>query len=503
MSTSNTKPAQKPLAESQAADSPTGSRLLGWTATGAILLATLIMIGSGLVRNSWMPPRLTLPAVGPPWELTAHFPKTVTITALWFAALLATGGVVAGLVAVRRGRPLPYRALLVIAFLGVVALILVPPVGSTDVLDYAVYGHIAALGKSPYIFTPLQYQHLAHLKFSVPIDWNHDPSVYGPLATGEEYLAAKIAGASLAITVFWLKLINGIAFAAVAYAADRIFRDNRAARMRAHLLWTFNPLIYWSIIAAGHIDVLAAAVGVAGLLIADRWVTGQPVLRGLLAGICVGAAADIKIDYAVFALAVAWAFRRKWRELLAAVLGAVVVLVPSYAAVGMHAVRALAKRSTMGFGYGFYGFFLHHLGFSLHYAVPIAEVLIVPVMLLALLRLPAGFQQDSAVRAAVALSLAVLLVWPHQFAWYTILVFVPLLFYPASRVDWLALAWLSAVTFTDIPGLGSGADRHLKRWILNVQYQNLTHTMPLTMLIAIACLIVWCFNRRWNQQLQT
>jgi hypothetical protein len=500
MSTSNTKPAQLSHAESQAADSPpTGSRLLGWTAAGAILVSTLIMIGSDLLRGDWMPPRLTLPAIGPPWELSAHVSKTIIITSLWFAAALAAGGVVAGLVAVRRGRPLPARTLLVIAIIGVAALIVLPPVGSTDVLDYAVYGHIAAIGKSPYIFTPFQYQHLVHLKYSVPIDWNHDPSVYGPLATGEEYLAAKIAGTSLARTVFWLKLINGVAFFAVAYLVDRVFRSNRSARLRGHLLWTFNPLILWSVIAAGHIDVLSAAIGVAGLLIADRWVTGQPVLRGLLAGICVGAAADIKIDYAVFALAVAWAFRKKWRELLAAVLGAAVVLVPSYAAVGMHAVRALAKRSTMGFGYGFYGFFLHHLGFSLHYAVPIAEVLIVPVMLLALLRLPAGFQQDSAVRAAVALSLAILLVWPHQFAWYTVMVFVALLFYPASRVDWLALAWLSAVTFTDIPGLGSGADRHLKHWILDVQYQNLTHTMPLTMLIAIACLIVWCFNRRWNQ----
>jgi hypothetical protein len=500
MSTSNTKPAQLSLTESQAADSPpTGSRLLGWAATGAILLSTLIMIGSGLLRQNWMPPSLSLPVDGPPWELSAHFSKTIIITSLWLAAALAAAGVLAGLVAVRRGRPLPFRALLVIAILGVAALIVLPPVGSTDVLDYAVYGHIAELGRSPYIFTPFQYQKLTHLKFSVPVDWNHDPSVYGPLATGEEYLAAKVAGSSLARTVFWLKVINGIAFAAVAYFAHRVFRDNRAARLRAYMLWTFNPLIFWSVIAAGHIDVLSAAVGVAGLLIADRWVTGQPLLRGLLAGICVGAAADIKIDYAIFALAVAWAFRRKWRELLAAVLGVVVVLVPSYAAVGMHAVRALAKRSTMGFGYGFYGFFLHHLGFSLHYAVPIAEILIVPVMLLALLRLPAGFQQDSAVRAAVALSLAVLLVWPHQFAWYTVMVMVALLFYPASRVDWLALAWLSAVTFTDIPGLGTGADKHLKHWILDVQYQNLTHTMPLTMLIAIACLIVWCFNRRWNQ----
>lgn len=498
MSTSNTKPAGLSEDESTAAEPQSGGRLLGWAATAAIAASLLIMIGSGLLRKNWMPPPLTMPVTGPPWELAAHVSQTVIIASLWVAALLATAGVVAGLVAARRGLPVPLRTLLILVSLGVVALTVLPPVGSTDVLDYAVYGHIAELGKSPYIFTPFQYRHLVHLHFSVPVDWEHDPSVYGPIGTWEELLAAKIAGASLARTVFWLKFINLIAFAAVAYVADRVFRADRAARLRAHLLWTVNPLIIWSVIAAGHIDVLAAAFGIAGLLIADRWENGQPLLRALLAGLCVGVAADIKIDYALFALGVGWALIRKPRELLAAAAGAIVILVPTYAAAGLPAIKALAARSTMGYGYGFYGFFFHRLGISLNTATPAAEILILPVMVLALLRIPAGYSKHSAVRAAVALSIAALLVWPHQFAWYSVMVIVALAFYPASRLDWLGVAWLAAVTFADIPGLGGSADKHLVRWLTQVQYQNLTHTMPLTMLVAIACLIVWCFNGRWN-----
>jgi hypothetical protein len=506
MSTSNTKPVRLPNAESATADPGTaataatkgGGRLLGWAATVAIVASILLMIGSGLLRASWMPPPLAMPHPGPPWELTTHISDKVIIVGLWIAAVLATAGVFGGLVAVRRGLTVPIRTLIVAVFIGAVVLILLPPVGSTDILDYAVYGHIVALGHSPYVMTPLQYRNLVHLKFSVPLSWNRDPSVYGPLATGEQYLAAKIAGASLARTAFVLKVINAIAFVAVSYAADRIFRGDRAARLRAHLLWTVNPLIIWSVIAAGHIDLLSAAVGVAGLLIADRWTTASPVLRGLAAGLCVGAAADIKIDYLLFALAVAWALFEKPTELLAAGLGVIAVLVPSYAGVGLPAVKALANRSTMGFGYGFYGFFLHHLGISLKDAVPLALILILPVMVLALLRIPSGFTERSAVRAAVALSLAAWLVWPHQFAWYTVMVIVALVFYPASRLDWLALAWFAVVTFADIPGLGAAPDRHLAHWILDVQYQNLTHLMPLVMLVALICLIVWSFNGKWN-----
>ena len=250
------------------------------------------MVAAGLLRYSWMPPALTMPRVGPPFELQVPLSPKIVSVALWVAAVLGAAGIAAALAAARRGRPLPIRTLLVAAAVGVVSLVVLPPVGSTDVLDYAIFGHIAALGRSPYVMTPLQYQHLMQLRSGVPTDWDKDPSVYGPLATLEQLAAAKLSGASLARTAFWLKLWNGIAFAAVAVAADRLLRGDRAARLRAHLLWTVNPLVIWSGIAAAHLDILAAAAGLAGLLILDRQLIRQPVRAALVAGICVGAAAD-------------------------------------------------------------------------------------------------------------------------------------------------------------------------------------------------------------------
>lgn len=48
--------------------------------------------------------------------------------------------------------------------------------------------------------------------------------------------------------------------------ADRMLRSHPARRLRAHLLWTLNPLLIWGLVAAGHLDVLAAAAGMLGLL---------------------------------------------------------------------------------------------------------------------------------------------------------------------------------------------------------------------------------------------
>ena len=74
-------------------------RLLGWLAGIGIGSAILIMIGASMVRQDWMYPPVPVPAVGPPFELHVHVSNLIVVLALWAAALLATGGIVAGLVA--------------------------------------------------------------------------------------------------------------------------------------------------------------------------------------------------------------------------------------------------------------------------------------------------------------------------------------------------------------------------------------------------------------------
>jgi len=456
------------------------------------------MAGAGLFRRSWMPPNLLMPSFGPPWQLAAHIPERPVYVALWASGVLALAGVIGGLAVARLGLPLPLRTLLVAAGVAAVAMLVVPPFGSTDLLDYSIYGHIAELGRNPYVMTPLQYRNLMHLTASVPHDWIKDPSVYGPLATAEQLLAAKLGGALLVRDAFWLKLFNLLAFGAIALAADRLSRANRADRLRVHLLWTVNPFILWGLIAGGHIDVIACAIGLAGLLIVDRRLISRPLVCAFAAGACVGAAIDIKAVFALYGVGVAWALLRKPAQLVAAGAGAAVILVPSYAVAGVEAIKAITARAGTGYGYGFYGYIFHHMGISLKDAVPVATVLLVPVALLALWRLPAGLQERAAVRASLALSVAWLLVWPHQFAWYSVMAICLLLFYPASRLDWIALAWLAVLTIADMPGLGTDQGQRLGHLLKLIQYNNLTRLAPVVMLAALTALVYCCVSQRWR-----
>jgi hypothetical protein len=480
-----------------AGPAPGRARLLTWLAAAGIGGAILIMIAASAVRDSWMYPPIVLPASGPPWDLqSAHVPVGVVTVALWTAVIAGLGGVIAGLAAVRLGARPSVRVLLAAAALAVAALTVLPPAGSTDAFDYAAYGRIVALGHSPYVMTPYHLR-LAHNAFaqSVPATWQHFVSVYGPLATLEQFLAAKLGGISAARITFWLKLWDSLAFGLVALVADRVLRHDPARRLRAHLLWTVNPLLLWAIVAAGHLDVLAAAAGPLGLVALGGQRDGaRPSLTRLVAaGALIGVAADIKANYVLFGLGVAWALRRSPGALAAAALAAFAVLVPSYAWFGWPAVHALtARRDGLSADSFYHALLLPAL--RPHLAL-IAAVLVIAVAALILRRLPEGVPGRPAVRAALALSVAWLFLWPYQFPWYDTMIICVLVLYPASRLDWLVLARIAAGLIPNIPGnpgapLGLVLDR--------LHYLSVAFVTPMALLAAAAVLVWLCLSGNWN-----
>lgn len=478
-------------------------RLFGWLAGIGIGAALLIMIGAALIRPAWTDPAIPMPRIGPPWQLTnvPVSPELVTI-ALWAAAVLALGGVVAGLLAARWGARGPLRLIFVAAAVAVVALTVLPPVGSTDALDYAAYGRILLLGHNPYQVTPI-YLRLTEPFFgqSIPGRWQYAESLYGPAATFEQYLAARLGGDSMARVVLWLKFWNAFGFAAVAVVLDRVLRSRPAARLRAHLLWTINPLLLWDLMASGHVDVLAAAAGVIGLLIVGR----QPadgrswrprVSRALAAGALIGLAADIKIDYLIFGLALAWALRRSLPALAAAGCGAFVVLVPTYAWLGKPAFQALFNRgdeTTLDSPWRSAD--LTHW----KYLLVVAVLLFAMLAALLLWRLPAGDPVRPAIRPAVALSLAFLLVWPYQLPWYDAMIIGVLVLYPATWIDWLVLARLTAATIANIPGDPDGVPSpHLYQFDI-----ELVHGLAPVVLLAVSAAVVVLAVTGWWRVVRT
>jgi hypothetical protein len=442
---------------------------------------------------------------GPPWWVALHPTAPLVTVALWAAAAAGAGGVAVGLLAIRRGARPPARMLVVAALAVTAVLAVLPPAGFTDTLDYAAYGRMVAIGHDPYVMTPEQLRLSGDpVGAAAPIPWETKHSLYGPLATIEQGTAAILGGTSAARITFWLKVWNALAFALVVLALDRLLRADPAGRARAHVLWSLNPLLLWGLVAAGHVDAVAAAVAFLALaLVSPGLVSGRPagrnpgVLPALAAGVLAGMAADIKITFAVFGLGIACAAPRSVRTVLAAGAGALAVLVPSYLWFGPPAISVLFDRDASATSDNLYQLFSRPFGLA---RPPDLTLMVVPLLVAAgwllLRRLPDGAVDRPAVRPALALSVAWLLGWPYQRPWYDAMALCLLALFPASRLDWPVLARLAAGTLYSLPGM-PGPLPAVFGGLLPVEQRVL---VPLTRLAALVAVLALCLTGAWHSR---
>jgi len=459
--------------------------------------AILIMIAVSAAAPEQAVSRATVSAAGPPWSpLSLHLSVVQVYVSLWTASVAGGAGVIAGLAAVARGARPSARLLVAGGLLAVAALAVLPPAGSSDTLDYAADGRIAALGYSPYVVTPQWLRARGDpIGKAAPVSWQTHVSAYGPLATGEEWAAAELGGTSMARTVFWLKLWNALAFGVVVLALDRLLRADPARRARAHLLWSVNPLLLWNLIAGGHIDGLAAAFGFLGVtaLTVDRPGGSRSPARALAAGLLAGAAAGVKAPFGLFALGIAWAARRSRAALLPATAGGLAILVPATLLAGGASLAAVAHRGGSSGRDNLYQLFYRPLGSG---GPPlgltaVAGIVFAAVAVLAVRRLPDSLPGLPAVTPALALSLAWLLAWPYQQPWYDAMAVCLLALYPASRLDGVVLVRLLVATASAVPGF-SIPGRHDPGWLGRIVQDNWSYVCPATRLAALAALVWLC-----------
>jgi len=485
------------------------TRLAAWLAAAAIVASVLIMIVVSAAGPNVSVPLLPVTSGPPWWHHSLHLTATFVTVSLWVAMVLGCAGVIVGLIAVDRGARLPVRAVLAFAFLAVAVFTLLPSAGSTDSISYAANGRTAVIGHSPYVMTPLQLQRSGdpigrQIPFAeIPSSWTTTVSVYGPVATGAEWAAAELGGTSLARITFWLKLEEALAFAVVIAALDRMLRREDGLRLRAHLLWSVNPLLLFQIVAGGHIDGLAVVfglLGVAALRARDgRLGVGAAAVAGLLTGV----AAGIKVEYVLFAAAVAWACRRSVRPLAAAAAGFLLVVIPTYLAAGPPAIKILVTRSPGITWDTMYQLFwrpvLGYTQFSVSSAPPhlalVAYLLFGAAAVLALLRMPDRVPARPAVTPALALSLAWLFFTAFQRPWYDVMALSLLALYSASLLDWAVLIRLLAGAIIYVQAVQSPAEPH---WLYDVGQFNGTWLTPGIRLAAAAALVWLCVSGRWG-----
>jgi len=482
------------------------TRLAAITTLTFICLSVAIVVGVGAAGPSAATVRVYRAGAWPPWFASLRLSDLTVTAALWVALLLGAAGVAAGLAAVRRGWRPPARWLITGALVAVIALAVVPAIGSTDMLDYAAYGRIAVLHHSPYLMTPGQLR-AAHdpVGLLAPYLWQKIPTVYGPLATATEWAASELGGRSAAFTIFWLKVWNGVAFGVVVLALDWLTRTLPAMRARAHLLWSVNPLMLWAVMAGGHVDGLAIAIAVMALAVLGRTalLSRDPgrieTKRAFASGLLLGAATAVKAPFILFGAGLAWVARRSPRTLAAAAAGGLAMLAAVYLAAGRGAISDAVHRGYGIAGDNLWGAVYRAFGMShpIRHLTFYAIAAFVALAVLVIRRPPPGALDLPLIWPAMAVILAWTFTSPLQRPWFDVLIYVPLVFLPPSRLDWVILGRAVAGNIAYIPGVE--VILH-PRWLEDAYAKVVMYIAPSGRLLALVALIVLCLTGTWNRR---
>lgn len=291
---------------------------------------------------------------------------------------------------------------------------------------------------------------------AVEAPWTDIPSVYGPVATAEEWLAARIGGTSVHTIVLVLTLLGAAAFVLTGLLLQRAAGPDRAARARVAILWSLNPLLLFVAVNAGHLDAFALAFAVAALVAVRR----SPALAGVLVGLACAA----KISLGLYVLALAWGLRGRPRALAALVGSALAVGIATYLPVGFGAFDqmrentrlvslAVPLRLVLGPMESLFG---HDTARSL---IGLLGWILTGLVAWLLARTaararPAAMDhvlRDSAAAAAL-LTLAWLVTTPYSLPWYDVAAWAPLVLLAPSALDPLLLARSTLLVCAYVPG---------------------------------------------------
>lgn len=486
-------------------------------ALGCGVVAVALLAGTAALGDSAAVPGLGAATRLPPWDVGAR-PSSAVVTALLAVAwTLGAATVALGLLALRRGFTGNGRRTALLGVLAVLALVVVPPLGSADHLSYAAYGRIKALGGDPYVERPAQWRGGADpVARAVQPPWQDTASVYGPVATFAQTATAVAGDGSVRRTVWAWQLLCGLAFLAAGLALDRLAvalsrgkgsaatgsGPVDAARSRVAVLWTLNPLLLGQLVLGAHVDVLAAAFAVGALALAAR--------RPLVAGALVAAAVATKAPFALAGLALLWGARRlprrdAVRSLGLGLLGAGLVLVPAHLWTGPHTYDQLRRASRFVSFATPWRLLADQLDPVLGrptvrgLVTPAAAVLAVLLAVLLVRRLTAllpapdvgaGAAGDAmtveAVRALGVLAVGWVLTAPYALPWYDCLAWLPLVLLAPSGLDLAMLGRLGVLALAYVPGRVVGMSPDVEALTLGFR-----RSVAPWLTLAILCWTVW------------
>jgi hypothetical protein len=429
----------------------------GRLALGCLAIGVALLVGVGVLGTSAAVPPLDAAGWLPPYSVGVD-PAPELVIAMQVSGLVIGGaGVAFALAALRRGWQPDIRRLLTGSAVAVAAFVLVRPMGSADVLSYAAYGRIAALGSDPYDVPPDEFAAATGdpVVGAVQEPWRSTTSVYGPLGTLLMRVASMLGGSSVRMTVLALAVIGAVAYLATAVLLDRLAGPSIQQRVRAAVLWGLNPVLLYELVGGVHLDVEAVALGVAALLVAARGGTSSAFAAGAL----VGAAVAVKAPFGLYGIALLapLVVARDVRRGAALVGGALLVVIPAYLLAGPHVfdrTREAARLISRASPWNLVRVPLDGLlGTAAARPLVGALAIIAAVGLGALLlRATPAAQRLHPPQLAFVLSTAWLLTALYVLPWYDAMLFAPLAVIAVTPFDGPLVTRLTVLALAYVPG---------------------------------------------------
>jgi alpha-1,6-mannosyltransferase len=438
-------------------------------ALGGIVSATVLTLLAGFLGPSAV--TLTLGprhSLLPPWYVPAGIvePNEWFVSALiWLAILVGAVGLFVGMRALADGWKPRVKRLFALGTTLSLLTITVPPMTSADVLMYAAYGRLQAIGRDPYEITPAEVfrgQFDPVLRWTER-PWTDTPSVYGPITSWTQLLANRLGGENMHDIVFWLQLFAVVPFLLACAGAVLLARGDRRRQGRTALLTIANPVLIWAVVAGAHNEALSVMFAVAGLLFMRR--------SPFVAGLGIGLAGCAKVSIGIWGLAMLWAYRKEPKKALLLCAGTAIPMGLAYVVwqptAFFQALRNGGYVSVGSWANPVFRFLdLFTTGFNAKVIVGVISYAGLVVIAWMLSRtLPwAGApglargqdpQQDPltiALRTALVLSVAWLVTSMYTLSWYDLIAWIPLAVLPATKLDTIMLLRITPLSLAYVPG---------------------------------------------------
>ncbi len=442
----------------------------------------------------------------PPWYLPTGLVKPnewFVSLLIWAAIGLGALGLWVGLRALADGWKPKFKKLFALGAGLSLLTICVPPMTSADVLMYAAYGRLQAIGRDPYDITPAEVfrgQFDPVLRWTER-PWQDTPSVYGPITSWTQLTANKLGGENMHDIVFWLQLFSVVPFILACAGVLFLARGDTRRQGRVALLTIVNPLLIWAVVAGAHNESLAVMFAVGGLLFMRK--------NPFVAGLGIGLAGCAKISIGLWGLAMLWAYRREPKKALLLCLGTVVPMGLAYVlwqpTAFLQALRNGGYVSVGSWANPLYRLLdLFMTGF--HAKVIVGVICYIGLIVIAwmLSRVvpwtPApGMDKDAdlrqdpltiALRTALVLSVAWLITSMYTLSWYDLLAWMPLAVLAASKLDKIMLIRGTALSLAYVPGRAIDVGP-----VLDFTASRLRDTVsPIIQMAMIIAVILW-----WRQ----